>query len=126
MTIYAVTLTLPPNGTIDDQTIKSIDTISGNIEKIIIVFPGGHAGLTNAKIMNRGVQLIPHNLDGYLIGDNKTYEFNPLVEVVGGGVPLVFQGFNRDDFNPHSVFFVLDIQKKSKLSFEGLATKLGI
>ncbi len=126
MPIYQVELTLPINGTITSQTELSLKVNSGEISDLYVLFPGGHAGLTRVRILQRGSQIMPFNNLAYLLGDSVLYRFRPFTDILGGGIPLVFSGYNLDDTYPHTVYFTFDIQEVTRKAIKSLRERLGL
>jgi len=126
MTIYHAELTLPIDGAINQQTTLEIKVNEGILADFYVVFPGGHAGLTNARILQEGSQIIPWNNLNYLTGDNISFRFNPGIEIIGGGIPLIFSGYNLDDTYPHTVYFDFDVQPQVDAARRGLRERLGL
>lgn len=126
MTIYQIELTLPVNGSLDNQTSIELNPNAGVLDDFYVLFPGGHAGLTHVRVLQAGSQVIPFNNLSYLTGDSVLYRFRPDTRIMGRGVPLIFSGYSDDDTYPHTVFFSFDIKAQNKNPVSSLRERLGL
>ena len=125
MTIYQVELVLPVVGSLGDETTIELQVNNGLMGDLYILFPGGHAGLTNVRILQQSSQIIPFNNGSYLTGDNVIYRFNPATEIDGRGIPLIFSGYNEDDTHIHTVYFTFDIVAGRSGAIESIRERFG-
>lgn len=74
----------------------------GKLVKVSVYFPWGCAGLAHVRILHWEHQLYPTNLDEWLAGNEILIEFECAYNIEQGHTEFKVEGWNEDDFYPHT------------------------
>jgi len=110
MPVYFVKLTTPANTLIASETFESVVITPGILERVIILIPAGHSGLTFTRILYNGRQIIPNTFADYMQGGNIKLEFDINLEVKDHPNRLAVSGFNLDDTFEHSTYVWFEVE----------------
>jgi len=94
-------------------TRKSFKVNKGVISDVWITFPAGCAGLVKLRIYHEGHPFLPVNQDNYLRGDNYTFRFPVMFEILEEPMILTVEGWNEDATYNHTVDILFLILPKA-------------
>jgi len=108
--VFVFDITMPKNGSAQNQHVEHLKLDKGLIKMLIIQIPAGHAGLTHFALYRGDSQVWPKNADGKFVGDNIVLPFDHewyplLVEPY----ELIFRGWNEDDTYDHTVYIYIQL-----------------
>jgi hypothetical protein len=95
-----VPLLTPENNPVSGELL--LDAVS--LDRVMIEFPLGCAGLVHVKINMNARQIIPWNLSEWVSGDGRVIDIPVQSEVLKA--PYEFQaiGYSEDDTYPHNIY----------------------
>jgi hypothetical protein len=97
-----------PASTLESSPQETIlDVSCGLIYNVKFYFPPGSCGLLHMRVFDCSHQIWPNNLDGSLIGDNFTYDFDELYEKTEPPFVFIIKTWNEDDTYEHKVIITL-------------------
>ncbi|MBV6438296.1 MAG: hypothetical protein AELANPGJ_03597 [Anaerolineae bacterium] len=106
---YVYNITVSPNTSYYNAKKVPIYLSSGIINKVMILFPAGCAGLTKAQILDKEHVLFPTNSDEYYSGNNTTISFDTFYEIDKSNTFFNIVIWNEDTVFSHTVFFMINI-----------------
>lgn len=106
---YSYNITVPANTTFNNRKKEPITLSSGIINKILIVFPSGCAGLVKVQILEKEHVLFPANPDSYYSGNNTTIEFDTFYEINKANTLFNIVLWNEDTVFQHTIFIMINI-----------------
>jgi hypothetical protein len=114
--VRTVTITTPANTTQANAISTNWTVGHGIVERVDVVIPGGHVGLTGIQVLWGGRQMVPYDGAEFLTGndDEITVELGVWVQA---GI-LVVRTFNTDDAFPHAFLlraYVTDLEPAAAL-----------
>lgn len=115
--LFSYEFMIPPNTMKEDPLVGFAEVSAGILTDVVITIPSGHAGLTGLKIMYKEVPIIPHNPDGWIIGNDQVIKVVDERVITRDKQFVKFVGYNIDDTFQHSFYILLNIQEK-KISEE--------
>lgn len=110
---YTFPIEVAANTTEADPERVSTPLNKGRLVKVGVYFPWGCAGWAHIRILHYEHQLYPTNLDEWLTGNEIYIEFECAYDIEQGHTEFKVEGYNEDDFNPHTPvvdFVVLPIE----------------
>ena len=87
----------------------------GILRKGSVYFPWGCAGLVGIRILHYEHILYPTNPDQWFIGNEILIEFACEYEVLAGWNDFKVEGYNEDDFYPHTPIVTFNVLSPSYL-----------
>ena len=85
----------------------------GVISNFWITFPAGCAGLVKLRVYHEGHPFLPVNQDNYLRGDNITFSFPVMFEIIEEPMLLTVEAWNEDATYNHTIDIMFLILPKS-------------
>ena len=111
--LYSKQITLLAGKTEAEATRTSFKVNKGVISDVWITFPAGCAGLVKMRIYHEGHPFLPVNQDNYLRGDNYTFRFPVMFEIIEEPMLLTVEAWNEDATYNHTVDVLFLILPKS-------------
>jgi len=126
--LHSKHLTIPAN-TSEAAPYKTQFLVNqGVIYRIWITFPGGCVGLVKLRILHQGHPILPVEKDAYITGNNYTYEYPLMEEIITSPETLSIEAWNEDDTYSHKIDIqILILAKKWVLpvgAYEGIIAAL--
>ena len=108
--VFTFSVTLPKNGSRENQVEREIKLDKGLIKKLIVQIPAGHAGLTHFALYRGDSQVWPKNPNQKFVGDNITLTFDDeWYPILQPPYSLFFRGWNEDDTYDHTVYIYIQL-----------------
>lgn len=99
---YAFEIEIPAS-TLESAPVRVATPLNkGRLTKVGVYFPWGCAGWAHIRILHFEHQLYPTNLDAWLAGNEIYIEFECAYDIEQGWTLFKVEGYNEDDFNPHT------------------------
>lgn len=95
--IEAFTIVVAAGTTSSAPSDTALDFVDGNVERLEIVVPRGHAGFTGFSIRYASQQVIPKKSGQFIVTDGET--INWPIEDFPTGNQWVFRAYNTDVFD---------------------------
>jgi len=111
--LYSKQITLSSGKTEATATKTYFKVNKGVISNVWITFPPGCAGLVKLRIYSEGHPFLPVNQDNYLRGDNLTFQFPVMFEILEEPMLLTVEAWNEDDTYSHTIDILFLILPKS-------------
>ena len=111
--LYSKQITLTAGKTEATATKTYFKVNIGVISNVWITFPAGCAGLVKLRIYSEGHPFLPVNQDNYLRGDNYTFAFPVMFEILEEPMTLTVEAWNEDDTYSHTIDVIFLILPKS-------------
>lgn len=99
--LYLLSAFTPKNTAIVAPVSTPWPMEDAHLDRITVIIPDGHAGLTGIRVLWAGTQIIPFSTNVYLTGNDRVVpiQFDDYITVTG----LVIQTYNTDIFD-HTFF----------------------
>lgn len=101
--LYSKQITLTAGKTEATATKSYFQVNKGVISNVWVTFPAGCAGLVKLRIYSEGHPFLPVNIDNYLRGDNITFQFPVMFEILEEPMLLTVEAWNEDETYAHTV-----------------------
>ena len=101
--LYSKQITLSSGKTEATATKSYFKVNKGVISNVWVTFPAGCAGLVKLRIYSEGHPFLPVNQDNYIRGDNYTFQFPVMFEIMEEPMLLTVEGWNEDATYSHTV-----------------------
>jgi len=101
--LYSKQITLLAGKTEATATKSYFKVNKGVISDVWITFPAGCAGLVKLRVYHEGHPFLPVNQDNYLRGDNYTFRFPVMFEILEEPMILTVEGWNEDATYNHTI-----------------------
>ena len=111
--LYSKQITLAAGTTEATATKTYFQVSKGVISNMWITFPAGCAGLVKIRIYHEGHPFLPVNKDNYLRGDNYTFQFPVMFEILEEPMRLTVEAWNEDATYSHTVDILFLILPKN-------------
>ena len=111
--LYSKQITLTAGKTEATATRTAFKVNKGVISNVWITFPAGCAGLVKLRIYHEGHPFLPVNQDNYLRGDNYTFQFPVMFEIIEEPMLLTVEAWNEDATYAHTVDIMFLILPKA-------------
>ena len=111
--LYSKQITLSSGKTEATATKTYFKVNKGVISNVWITFPPGCAGLVKLRIYSEGHPFLPVNQDNYLRGDNLTFQFPVMFEILEEPMLLTVEAWNEDDTYSHTIDILFLILPKA-------------
>jgi len=95
---------IPANTSKTSPKTDTVTLIGEVLERVIILIPSGHVGLTGLQIYYGDYQLIPRPADEWLKGDNVLLNVPLMFELPEYETTLKLRGYNEDDTYDHTFY----------------------
>jgi hypothetical protein len=99
--VYEGDLVVPAGTPAAAPSVFVFDLPDGILQRITLVVPAGHSGLTGVQLTLAGTPIVPYGVLPWIIADDYTDSWEIDQEVNGGQVRL--QGYNLDVY-PHTFY----------------------
>ena len=107
---YRGALTIAAGQTQSDPALYEMGVCAGIITEVEILFPAGHAGLTNLQIWYLGRQIFPTSEGAAFRGDDNVIQFSEQWRIFEVPHILTLHGWAPDAGLDHTVFVEISIQ----------------
>jgi len=111
--LYSKQITLSAGKTESTSTKTYFKVNKGVISDVWVTFPAGCAGLVKMRIYHEGHPFLPVNKDNYLRGDNYTFRFPVMFEILEEPMRLTVEAWNEDATYNHTVDIMFLILPKA-------------
>ncbi len=111
--LYSKQIKLTHGKTQSTATRAQFKVNKGVISDFWITFPAGCAGLVKLRIYHEGHPFLPVNQDNYLRGDNITFSFPVMFEIIEEPMLLTVEAWNEDATYDHTVDIMFLILPKA-------------
>ena len=112
---FAYPITILP-GITEDNPKREITKVGyGMLKKVSVYFPWGCAGLVGVRILHYEHILFPTNPDQWFTGNEILIEFACEYPILGGWNDFKVEGYNEDDFYPHTPVITFNVLPRSYL-----------
>ena len=111
--LYSKQITVSANTTQANSSKSYFKVNKGIISNMWITFPPGCAGLVKIRIYHEGHPFLPVNRDNYIRGDNYTFQFPVMFEIIEEPMRLTVEVWNEDDTYNHTIDILFLILPKS-------------
>jgi len=117
--LYPFTVATPAGTAILAPVTMQLPLEDALLEKITIIIPDGHVGLTGIRLQQAGQQIVPWGNFNYLVANNRVIEIPFNGEMTGTG--LVALSYNLDvfDHNHYLEILIKDLPLASALAVTG-------
>lgn len=103
---------MPASGLVGELEVSSKVIVPGVLERLNILFPAGHNGLTFIALFYNRRQIYPHIPGEFLRGSDIFMPFTPQLDVLEAPHLIELKGYNTDDTIEHTVYTSLEINPK--------------
>lgn len=100
---YSFDLTIPPSTSESAPAELLVELTPGTIERVDVIFPWGHWGLTHTRALHAAHPLWPSNPDADLTGDDVTISWAEDWPLDRAPFALRLLGWSDDTFFSHTV-----------------------
>lgn len=111
--LYSKQITLSAGATEATATKTYFKVNKGVISNMWITFPAGCAGLVKMRIYSEGHPFVPVNQDNYIRGDNYTFQFPIMFEILDEPMTLTVEAWNEDATYSHTIDILFLILPKA-------------
>ena len=96
--------TIPKSTPSTSPKVDRVELIGEVLERVVILIPSGHVGLTGLQIYYGDYQLIPQPKGEWLKGDNVLLNVPVMFELPEYETALQLRGYNEDDTYDHTFY----------------------
>ena len=86
---YALDAGAPPGVQPNNPSISSWPLTEGQLLRVEITVPAGHAGLTGIMLLSQGTQVVPWGAGTWLAGNDERFTFDPDLPIADSGLTVV-------------------------------------
>ena len=127
---YDFVLTIPANTPVSKPVASTGVVCPGRVDRVMIIFPPGAAGLAHIRIARGSHQLWPSNLDGSFASDGEFLDFSENYPLDDSPFEFIISGWNDDDTYDHSItvrFNIVPVEQAAKPGLtDQIKTFLGV
>jgi len=106
---FDFSLTIPHNTTYAQPVSLLCPVSPGVVDRLMLIFPTGCAGLAHVRIYRASHQVWPTNLDGSFASDGEFLDFTENYVLDNEPYAFVLSGWNEDDAYDHTVIVRFNI-----------------
>ena len=101
--LHSKHITIPANTTANNPLVTQFIVNKGVIASAWLGFPSGCVGLVRTRVYHQGHPFLPVDADAYISGDNFTFVYAPMVEILESPELITVEAWNLDDTYSHTV-----------------------
>jgi len=101
---YMASVEVPPSTSETQPVVEEIPLTLGTIERVLVGFPYGCAGLVHVTLHDKGWQILPWTLGESLAWDDYMFDLQLHYPLVSEPYTVIVRAWNQDDSYPHTVF----------------------
>ena len=109
---YVYNIAVPKNTTKECPVETLFSLSSGNLQELTIEYPGGCCGLVGVRIFRWHRQIIPNNIEEWLVSDDRVIIINDIYPILQLPYTLRANIYNLDDTYNHTIHITLNVQKR--------------
>lgn len=109
MSLYAFTLTIPPNTAKTSPVEAEVGLSAGVVRRVAVGFPLNCAGLAHVVIRHALHQIWPANEGQDMAFDNFVLKWDDEFPLTAASARFTLTGWNDDDTYPHKISFWFNI-----------------
>jgi len=115
-TVYAGTLTVPPQTPLTQPARNFIDLPRGMITRVDILIPWGHGGLTGLQIWVQETPILPAPPGAWVVGNDSLYTFPVTIPIDQEPLGVWLVGYNEDEYYEHTFYVFVTLEESSRLA----------
>ena len=112
---YQKALVVPAQTSQQDPVVATLLLTRGVIDRILVGFPPGCAGLCHLQIFDKGWQILPWTLGESLAWDNYVYDLPQGYPLLAEPFEVTLEAWNDDDTFDHTLFVGVVMDEKGSL-----------